>query len=94
MADKSAEVSRVEDPIKPYLQEGEVFITNSADGNDDNWKMSLHREDERSGQQLASELMSYGEHGKWESVRVVNKAFDVNGQPIKGMVALVGTPKA
>ena len=65
-----------------------------ADGNSDSWKESIHREDEKSGQQFAAELISYGDAGKWQGIRVINRAFDIEGKRIKGMVALVGTPKS
>lgn len=93
--DKTEKVNLILEQLKPYMNEGEVFITNGADENEESWKMRIHREDERSAQQLARELQGYMLRGagKWESVRVVNRAFDIEGKPIKGMVALVGVPK-
>ena len=93
--DKTEKVDLGLDKLKPLMNEGEVFITNGADQNSDSWKMRVHREDERSAQQFAGELQGYINKGvgKWESVRVVDHAFDVDGRPISGMVALVGVPK-
>ena len=99
MPEDKAEVKKVDlslEQLKPLMNEGEVFITNGADQNSESWKMRIHTKEKRSAQQFAGELQGYINKGvgKWESVRVVNKAFDVEGKPVKGMVALVGVPKA
>ena len=76
--------------IKPFMKDGEVFVTNAPDGKDKMTK-SLKQE---TGQQLAQRLAGYADRGgKWQAVRVVDQAFDVEGKLVKGMVALVGTPK-
>ncbi len=94
MAEQGAEVDLGLDKIKSLLHQGEVWITNAEDEKSESWKMRVHRKDEKSGQQFAKELDSYKERGgKWDKVRIVSAAFDREGNPIKGMVALVGTPK-
>lgn len=82
--------------LKPLLKEKEVFVTNAAKNSelmvsriDENGKIAFEKEE--SGNQLANRLASYG---GWESIRVLDTAFDIEGKPIKGMVALVGVPKA
>lgn len=94
--DKSdKKVNLMFEQLKPYMNEGEVFITNGADENDKLWNMRSRTKERRSGQQFARELQGYIHKGvsKWESVRVINKAFDIDGKVIQGMVALVGVPK-
>lgn len=93
--DTTEKVNLGREQLKKYLNEGEVFMTNApkkselmrsridADG-------SIKSEKEESGNQLAERLASYG---GWESIRVLDTAFDVEGKPINGMVALVGVPK-
>lgn len=82
--------------MKPLMGEGEVWVTNVTKNSermvsriDEYGKIKFEKEE--SGNQLAARLASYD---TWESIRVVDTAFDSEGQPIKGMVALVGVPKA
>ena len=92
METKTQEVNPFEQKLKPLLQEGEVFLTNAPKKSermisriDETGKIQFEKEE--SGNQLASRLASYG---CFESLRVLDSAYDVNGKPIEGMVALVG----
>jgi hypothetical protein len=92
METKIQEVNPFEQKLKPLLQEGEVFLTNAPKKSermvsriDETGKIKFEKEE--SGSQLATRLASYG---GFESLRVLGSAFDVNGKPIEGMVALVG----
>ncbi len=81
--------------LKPLMREGEVFMTNAPKKSelmtsriDENGQIKFEREE--SGSQLAGRLASYG---GWESIRVVDTAFDTSGKKINNMVALVGVRK-
>ncbi len=89
-------VNLIVEPLKPLMAPGEVWITNAADGNSKSWQARTHRENEKSAQQFVDEVESYIAKGvsKWESIRIIGKAFDIQGNPVKGMVALVGIPKS
>lgn len=88
----TGEINLGQEAIKQHLKEGEVFITNEVDQNAKSWTMKTHQKHEMSAQQLAQELLSQKDTG-WESVRIVNSAYDIKGNLLEGMVALVGTPK-
>lgn len=93
VAESANNISKFEKALKPFMNEGEVWITNAFDENSEEWRHRVHTKEDKSGQQLAAELMSYGKAGKWKSIRVIDKAFDIDGNPLNNMVALVGTPK-
>lgn len=73
--------------MKPYLKEGEVFIGNWADDS------SPRTEGERTGWEAAIDMNGGGNEVPWKNIRVVETAFDVDGNKLKHSVALVGTPK-
>lgn len=92
--EKKVSVNQGVEKLRTFMSPGEVWITNSIDGEYAKKNGILLSENEQSGQQFASELLSYRDKGgKWDTVRVVDHAFDIHGKPLEGMVALVGTPK-
>lgn len=95
MAENTQEVNPFEQKLKPLLREGEQFVTNAPKKSERlvsriNEEGKIEFEKEESESQLAGRLASYG---GWESLRVLDTAYDINGNPIDGMVALVGSKK-
>jgi len=92
--EKGEEIDQGLERLREHMLPDEVFITNGVDSRAVKMRQAVLIEGQETAQDFAARLSSYiDKDSKWQNIRIIDQAFDINGKPIRNMVAVVGKLK-